>query len=147
MGLKEIQAIAAARTGNKKAVAKIDVGTKPAPNPPPARAKSGGTGKPAPKKRMKKRSKKMAKKMRKLGQINKELLGDKTGDPTKLCEIQSPVCTRIATVVNHNQGRDGDNLLDKSKMTRCCPPCNDYIEAHHDWARERGFKVQRHGKK
>lgn len=147
MGLKEIQAIAAARTGNKKAAAKTEGGTKTASNPVGTRVKNSGTGKAPIKKGPRKRSKKMAKKMRKLGKINKELLGDSTGDLTELCEIQSPVCTRIATVLNHNEGREGDNLLDKSKMTKCCPPCNDYIEAHHEWARERGFKALRHGKK
>ena len=96
-----------------------------------------------PKKRIKNRTKKQAKVMRKLGKINKELLQD----GTLPCEIRSPVCTYFATVVNHNAGRVGDQALKKEDMTRCCPPCNDYIESHHEWARERGFKVRRHGPK
>lgn len=90
---------------------------------------------------IKKRNKKMAKKMRKLGKINKELLQDGTVS----CGIQSPVCTYFAKVVNHNAGRVGDQLLNKEEMVACCQPCNDYIEAHHEWAEERGFKKKRHG--
>lgn len=146
MGLEEIRALTAARTGAKAKPAKVEKNSGKQQKNSKKAENSGNSGKKFPK-RIKPRSKKMAKKMRKLGKINQELLGDRTGDPTELCEIQSPVCTRIATVLNHNQGRDGDNLLDKSKLSKCCPPCNDYIEKHHAWAKERGFKDQRHGKK
>lgn len=144
MGLKEIQAMQATRTGVKAKAPQVETNTeKPVKNSKNCEKKPD-SGKKLPK-RMKPRSKKMAKKMRQLGKINKELLGQ--GDLTELCEIQSPVCTRIATVLNHDEGREGDNLLDKSKMTKCCPPCNNYIESHHAWAKERGFKASRHGKK
>lgn len=111
--------------------------------PKPGQKKNSTAGK----KRIKKRSKKKAKAMRQLGKINKELLGDKTSDIKLLCEIRSPVCTMFATVLNHNAGRDGDQLLNKDDLARCCPPCNDYIESHHEWARVRGFKKRRHGPK
>lgn len=144
MGLKEIQEMQATRTGVKVKAPRVETNNvKPIKNSK-NREKKTDSGKKLPK-RIKPRSKKMANKMRQLGKINKELLGQ--GDLTELCEIQSPVCTRIATVLNHNQGRQGDNLLDKSKLSKCCPLCNDYIESHHEWAKERGFKQQRHGKK
>lgn len=92
------------------------------------------------------RSPKQAKKMRELAKINKEILGDKTRDLTEPCQIQGPTCTYYATVLNHDEGRDGANLLDKTKMTPCCPACNLWIEEHHEEARQRGFKRLRHGK-
>lgn len=97
------------------------------------------------KKRIKARSKKQVKKMRELAKINKEILGDKTRDLTEPCQIQGPTCTYYATVLNHDEGRDGANLLDKTKMTPCCPACNLWIEEHHEEARQRGFKRLRHG--
>lgn len=98
--------------------------------------------KSTPKKRIKPRGKKQAKKMRELAKINKEMLRD----PTEVCEIQAPGCTYFATVLNHNEGRIGDNLLDRTKMAKCCPPCNDYIEKHPDFAGGK-FKKPRHHKK
>jgi len=96
------------------------------------------------KKKIKSRTKKQAKKMRQLAKINKEMLGDPTSDIKELCEIQSPVCTMFATVLNHDAGRVGDQLLNRDDMTKCCPPCNGYIEEHPDFAGGR-FKKRRHG--
>lgn len=61
------------------------------------------------------------------------------------CKIKSPVCIKEATCVNHTNGR-GINVLNQKDWEPCCPPCNDYIEAHHEWAAERGHKKQRHKK-
>lgn len=60
------------------------------------------------------------------------------------CEIKSPVCTKEATVVNHNKGRGPNEILDQSTWTACCTACNSYIESHHAWAEKRGFKISRH---
>lgn len=97
--------------------------------------------KKAGKKRMKNRSKKQAKTMRILRKIYPVYL-----EAHPLCGIRSPVCANVATEVNHDKGR-GANTLNQEDWTPCCNPCNLYIEVHHEWARERGFKKRRHGKK
>jgi len=103
-----------------------------------------------------KKSKKAAKKKKKINirgekrkEINKQL--KKVCYPFVLkrdpfCKIQSPVCTRISTVVNHTEGRGLDVVLDVEKMEGCCPPCNDYIEAHPTFD-DGKHKKPRHHKK
>lgn len=97
---------------------------------------------PKPKKwkRIKFRSKKQGKTMRILSKAYPVFLATRPD-----CEIRSPVCLGRATVVNHNKGR-GDNVHNQEDWTPCCPPCNGYIEIHHAWAEERGFKMSRHKK-
>lgn len=90
--------------------------------------------------RIKKRSKKQVKVIRELAKLYPIFLADRP-----LCKIQSPICTRNATVVNHDRGR-GANVLNQKDWTECCPPCNGYIEENHDWAEARGFKKSRHKK-
>lgn len=49
------------------------------------------------------------------------------------CNIQSPVCTKIATCVNHTRGRGRDEILNESTWEPSCEPCNGYIEQHPSW--------------
>lgn len=49
------------------------------------------------------------------------------------CSIKSPVCTKVATVVNHTRGRGRDEILDQSSWEPSCTHCNSYIEAHPEW--------------
>lgn len=62
-----------------------------------------------------------------------------------LCAIKSPECTKLATCVNHTNGR-GANVLNEEDWEPSCEHCNNYIEEHHQWAKERGHKKQRHKK-
>lgn len=64
-----------------------------------------------------------------------------------ICRIQSPVCTRMATVVHHSRGRGAKFIFDQSTWIECCPPCNGYIEGNTGWAKEREFILSRHVKK
>lgn len=61
----------------------------------------------------------------------------------QVCHILSPVCTRVATTVNHRRGRIGSLLLDRRWFQACCAACNNYIEQHDAWAREHGHKLSR----
>lgn len=60
-----------------------------------------------------------------------------------LCEIKSPDCLQTATVIHHVKGR-GKNIANQKSWKACCPPCNSYVEKHHQWAAEKGFKSSRH---
>lgn len=60
-----------------------------------------------------------------------------------LCEIKSPVCTVRTQGAHHPAGRDGDKLLKLEECFASCNACNSYVEAHDQWARERGFKKSR----
>lgn len=59
------------------------------------------------------------------------------------CAINSPVCTKISTCVNHTEGRGENEILDQSTWEPSCQNCNLYVEEHHEWARENGHKKQR----
>jgi hypothetical protein len=62
----------------------------------------------------------------------------------KSCKIKSPECTALATCVHHLKGRGENELMDKSTWVASCEHCNSYVEQHHTWAEERGFKISRH---
>ena len=49
------------------------------------------------------------------------------------CNIQSPVCTKKATCVNHTKGR-GENVLNQDDWEASCTACNGWIEEHHEVA-------------
>jgi hypothetical protein len=59
------------------------------------------------------------------------------------CKIKSPVCTKVATVINHTRGRTEDVILDEAWWEASCPACNGYIEEHDAWARKHGHKVSK----
>lgn len=64
-----------------------------------------------------------------------------------VCRIQSPDCTKMATVVHHKKGRGRFVLFDWSTWLPCCPACNGYVEANHEWAKSKGFMVSKLAKK
>lgn len=139
MGINEIRALSATRTGYK---AKGVPGKKmpESDKKMPDSAKNCTKPEKKPTKRINKQTKKIRAVNRKLKKAYPVFLASRPN-----CEIESPVCARAATVVNHNRGR-GNNVLNQKDWTPCCPPCNDYIESHHAWAEERGFKISRHKK-
>lgn len=91
-----------------------------------------------PKVKKKGRTKKLAKIMRALKKTYPAFL-----ERNPICKIQSPECTQVATVVNHEKGRGITLVMNQKYWTPCCPACNGYIEIHDKWAQERGFKKSR----
>ncbi|WP_153799047.1 hypothetical protein [Foetidibacter luteolus] len=62
-----------------------------------------------------------------------------------LCNIQSPVCTYFSQCVNHRKGKQSiELLLDETYWEPSCIACNNWIEEHDAWARERGHKLSQH---
>jgi len=61
----------------------------------------------------------------------------------QICLIQSPVCRKKATCINHRRRR-GANLLNEEDWEPSCTPCNLYIETHDAWARENGHLLSVH---
>ena len=61
------------------------------------------------------------------------------------CNIKSPVCTKIATCVNHTRGRGRDEILNEDTWEASCEHCNGYIEQHPDWNQGQ-HKLSRHKK-
>lgn len=57
---------------------------------------------------------------------------------SKMCEIKSPVCTKIAQGLHHMKKR-GIHLFNKEFLKRSCNACNSFIEANVDWGMEHGF--------
>jgi hypothetical protein len=58
------------------------------------------------------------------------------------CQINSPVCVRRPVNAHHPYGRTGKNMV--RELMLACNPCNQYIEDHPAWAKERGFKKSKH---
>lgn len=58
------------------------------------------------------------------------------------CAINSPNCTKRTQGVHHKRGR-GKYLLDESTWLPACNPCNHYVEVHHQWAIDNGYKESR----
>jgi hypothetical protein len=63
------------------------------------------------------------------------------------CEINSPECTGTATCIHHTEGRGKNEVQNQGTWKASCTRCNGYVEDHHAWAEERGFKKSRHKKK
>ncbi len=62
----------------------------------------------------------------------------------KQCGIRSPVCTGKAQGWNHAGGKETiEKLLDVENGQPACNACNSYIEQHHAWAVEKGFRTKR----
>jgi len=61
----------------------------------------------------------------------------------KKCQINSPVCTVHSQHVHHIKGR-GEELMNQAYWLAACDHCNLYVEDHHAWAVENGFKISRH---
>jgi hypothetical protein len=62
---------------------------------------------------------------------------------SKNCEIKSPVCTKRAEGLHHMKKR-GAELLNKKYLKRSCNPCNQYLEEHPNWGKEKGFIISKH---
>jgi hypothetical protein len=60
-----------------------------------------------------------------------------------ICLIQSPVCTKKATCVNHKKRR-GKNLMNEKYFEPSCGPCNNYIESHTQWALDNDHLISVH---
>lgn len=88
------------------------------------------------------RTPKKAKEYRKLGKAYEPYL-----EQNPVCAIQSPVCTYVATTVNHKAGRGENEVLDQETWEPSCSGCNFWIEANDQWARDHGHKISRHTKK
>jgi hypothetical protein len=95
---------------------------------------------PKQKKPLKKRAGKMTKAIRQLKKIATAFLAL---PGNQVCQIQSPVCTKEATCVNHKKGRTGKLLLDTKYFQPSCGACNNYIEEKDAFGREGGHKVSR----
>lgn len=62
----------------------------------------------------------------------------------KACQIRSPVCTGQAQGIHHRKGKvTKEDLMDKRYWMAACNYCNSYVESHHEWARNMGYKVSR----
>jgi len=61
----------------------------------------------------------------------------------KVCQINSPECRKEAKHVHHIKGR-GEELMNQQYWLAACDHCNLYVEDHHAWAVENGFKISRH---
>lgn len=60
-----------------------------------------------------------------------------------LCKINSPDCTMFTQGVHHKKGKIGELLIDATFFMPACNSCNDYVETHDAWARQKGFKLSR----
>lgn len=136
-----LQAIKAGKNPRESETKKAITGKKEPGSDQKAADSGKKPNKKAPGKRIKTRSKKQAKTMRILKKLYPPFL-----EARPLCEIKTPVCTGVATCVNHDRGR-GANVLNQDDWTPACTACNGWIEEHHAWAEERGFKKRRHGNK
>lgn len=100
------------------------------------RARMMGTVPSAPpkeKKAIAKVSEKRKVEGREYRKIVKEMLAE-----NKFCQVNSPVCTKIAQGLDHIQKRTPANYLDRANLQRSCNACNQYKEEHPEWAEENG---------
>lgn len=56
------------------------------------------------------------------------------------CEIRSPECTGKSETGHHIAGRDDDIIVEPSNIMSVCFRCNGFVEEHHQWAIDNGFK-------
>lgn len=61
----------------------------------------------------------------------------------KVCNIQAPGCTFVATAINHRKRRFKDTKMNEEFIEPCCASCNIYIEQNDSWARERGHLLSK----
>lgn len=61
-----------------------------------------------------------------------------------MCQAHLPgLCSEYSTDIHHKQGRVGDNLLDETEWLAVCRGCHEWIEAHPQEAKDRGFSTNR----
>jgi hypothetical protein len=64
-------------------------------------------------------------------------------DPlNRICEVGG--CWRDASQIHHKKGRIGELLLDERYWMSVCHKCHDYIEKHPEWAKEKGYSLNRY---
>lgn len=61
----------------------------------------------------------------------------------KYCKINSPVCTKIATTINHLKRRFKAVIMNEKYIEPCCENCNGFIEQFDSWAREHGHLLSK----
>lgn len=64
-----------------------------------------------------------------------------------LCELKMEGCTKIAEVVHHSRGREGDQLTNVDDWMASCPKCNITCEENHHLAKSLGIKKPKHQKR
>jgi hypothetical protein len=60
-----------------------------------------------------------------------------------ICEVRTEGCTGKATTVHHRKGRIGTLMLDEKYWLACCMECHNFIEIRPEWAKEKGFSLNR----
>ena len=56
-----------------------------------------------------------------------------------LCEV----CGGLATTIHHKKGRIGELLTNTKYFLPACMRCHDKIEINPEWAREKGYSLNR----
>jgi hypothetical protein len=63
---------------------------------------------------------------------------------------QQPLCERcgeqVAQHIHHMAGRDGELVVDYTKMAAVCPDCHGWIHAHPSAARATGWLLSRNAR-
>lgn len=57
------------------------------------------------------------------------------------CEVKE--CMQRSTTVHHKAGRIESLLNDEKYWLAVCMPHHEYIEIHPDWAKEKGYSINR----
>lgn len=70
---------------------------------------------------------------------------DEMLEESSVCEMKTPVCTGVATGLQHKKRR-GKHLLDKKYLLRSCDACNGWAEEHPLEAIAMGIAVKVHTK-
>lgn len=62
------------------------------------------------------------------------------------CTINSPICERVATGLDHIQKTSPKNRVKEENLTPACSPCNGYKEKFPLWAEANGKSISRFAK-
>lgn len=93
----------------------------------------------AKQKRISPRSEKRIIADKKYSKLRLQLLTEKP-----MCEAHIPgICTGPSTQCHHKAGRTGKLYTDYSKFLAVCGSCHHYIEMNPEWAKEKGFSLNR----
>lgn len=60
-----------------------------------------------------------------------------------ICDANLECCTIDATTIHHQRGRIGELLTNTEYFLGLCMPCHEYIELHPEFAKEKGFSLNR----
>lgn len=84
-----------------------------------------------------------SKKREKLQREYRKFVEDVIKENKGRCAVNSPVCAKKATGLNHKQKRTPANLMIRKNVTPACDACNEFLESHQDWAKEHGHHISR----